>query len=108
MRYRDLVVATLSLAICEMQARSTTLFGFVTAVERCNARRNPVVDGDNGVRPRAPRAERRPLTKAALGPADHPPGTSSRRPAYVNRPRPPGYHRASAFEPCSQLNMQIA
>ena len=34
MRYRDLLVATLSGAICEMQARSTTLFGFVTDIER--------------------------------------------------------------------------
>jgi hypothetical protein len=33
-RYRDLLVATLSLAICEMQVRSTTLFGFVIAIER--------------------------------------------------------------------------
>src|ERR1700720_3843415 len=33
-RYRDLLVATLSRAICEMQARSTTLFGFVIDIER--------------------------------------------------------------------------
>jgi hypothetical protein len=34
---------------------------------------------------------------AALGPADHPPGTSSQRPAYVNRLCLTGHHRASAI-----------
>jgi hypothetical protein len=33
-RYRDLLVATLSRAMCEMQACSTTLFGFVIDIER--------------------------------------------------------------------------
>ena len=62
MRYRDLLVATLSLAICEMQVRSATLFGFVIAIERQCAQKSG--------RRCAPRAERRPLTEVALGLAD--------------------------------------